>query len=108
MNCLTKEMAMPTLTINPKRSVLERAEHWATRRGKSVVEVCEDLLEEFVEHVGEEDLSPPTHAAAVPLDLSRLSPNARAAMGLVKSSDMRPYKEILAEAIWEKHMGDQS
>lgn len=82
-----------TLTINVDDEHAARAEQLAARYGISVTEWVERLVR----------LATPAPARVRAEDLP---PVTRSALGMLSNLPDRPYKELLAEAIWEKH-GDE-
>ena len=90
---------MPTLQIDP--DLLDRAERWAAARGRNLNEVVEQYLRRVSIPVEPAEKSRPQETK---FDPPKLPPSVQAAVGLLKSDDPRPYREIIADAMWEKHV----
>lgn len=77
-----------TVTITLEDDRASRAEALAAARGLTLEEWANRLL---------------LVVTAPPLDRQELPPVTRSALGMLKGAPDRPYKELLEEAIIEKH-----
>ena len=85
-------MGAVTLTVSADEDLVRRLEHLAAEQKTDVNSFVTRVLELLARR-----------------DWSRepLHPLAQRALGLAAGLPDRPYKELLEEAIWEKHVGDK-
>ncbi|HEV7301806.1 MAG TPA: hypothetical protein VGN72_20895 [Tepidisphaeraceae bacterium] len=87
-------MGVARVTVEADEDLIRRAERLALARNTTVDAMLRRLLVAAVEH------------GDVPLDETKLPPITRSALGLLKGAtpaDDRDYKEILADALFDKY-----
>jgi hypothetical protein len=85
-------MATQTITLATKPELLRQLEHMAAEAKEDV----ETFIIRYLEAL--------TQVRTATFDPNTLPPKTREALGLLKGTPDRPYKELLEEALWEKYM----
>ena len=82
-------MAMTKLTLSADRELVKQAKRWAAARNTSLSAAVSRFLAELVR------TDEPQRG--------RLAPLTRRAATLIKTTNTRPYKELLTEALMDKY-----
>ena len=94
---------MPTGTLILPRNMIEAAYSYADKESLSVVDFFAKLLHDQYGYVLKTTVDIPARR-----NIGRIvSPRVRALRGIAKSSDNRPYDDLLAEAIGERYEAQQ-
>lgn len=82
------------LTLSIDINTVNRAKKYAKRQGRSLSDLVENLLKAVTsnEKIDEEEF------------MSRISPEIRELIGIIKAPKDFDYKKEIGNAIWEKHM----
>lgn len=94
---------MPTGTLTLPRNMIEAAYSYADKESLSVVDFFAKLLHDKYGYVVKMTVDIPARRKTDRI----VSPRVRALRGVAKSSDNRPYKDLLAEAISERYEAQQ-
>jgi hypothetical protein len=82
------------LTLNIKKRVVNKAKIYAKKQGRSLSDLVENYLMAVTsnEKIDDDEF------------MSKISPEIRELVGIIKLPKDFDYKKELSDAIWEKHM----
>ena len=90
---------MPTGTLTLPRNMIEAAYSYADKESLSVADLFAKLLHNQYGYVVTMTVDAPVEKSSG----RTISPRVRALRGIAKSTDNRPYKDILADAVAERY-----
>lgn len=82
------------LTLNINKRVVNKAKIYAKKQGRSLSDLIENYLMAITSNIKIEEEE----------FMSRISPEIRELVGVIKAPKNFDYKKELSDAIWEKHM----